>query len=217
MGKGKPKRIGEPGKSPPGDFVINLLVAGDDRNCVLMGGGFIEYCTEQLLRKYFSLQNPDDTIIPKLLDKYFNFSQDNEPFLCNAFRQAALVRLLGLMSDSHFKICNKIRGMRNTCAHHVGNVYLSDRDVDELMGCLTEEEVKEFEYWEGEAASGEIYNWGERHKRSEFTLSRRKLMHVCLTVSSALRWKTKEIDPNLPFDERGLILGGFTPPPKPQD
>jgi hypothetical protein len=139
--------MGERGKSPPGDYVLNLLVTGDDRICVLLGGGFIEHCLEQLLRMYFSVQNPEDNKLPELLNKFFNGTPDNEPFLSGAFRQSALARLLGLISHKHYEICNKIRAMRNTCAHHAGEVYLCETDIDELISKLTDDEVSEFEYW----------------------------------------------------------------------
>lgn len=207
MAKKKAKCMGDRSKSEPGDYIVQLLIQGDDRASVLLGCGFIEHCLEKLLRKHFSLYGNGNPEHAKLVNIVFDGSKENDALLQSNWSMSVLACILGLIPHNCYRACSSIRRMRNTCAHYPGSVKFDPQAIDQLLILLGKDAIESFEYWENITEDGQTYFWGERHKAGEFTLARRKFMHACLEVTLQIRRKTQEIDPDLPDNHSGLILG----------
>lgn len=184
----KPVKMGSRIAEPTA-LILESLAAEDDRGCVLVGCARIEYSLEQLLREYMLDCVPTNTGIEKLQNKVFRGSEEGPGILGSGYARATIAYLLGLIEERTYKLYNFIRWLRQDCAHHPGQVELSDSSIKNLLELFLEDA-----FGKEHLQETENYNiFGLRQKAGEFSLARRQFMTICMTVDCQIQRTLRQV------------------------
>ena len=170
--------------SKPETLIGNALANEHERGCVLVGGAYVEYRLEQLLRVRLAATPGVDG---ELIKTAIGGPDDSQALLFSGWAKASVLHLFGVIDREWYKIYNEIRKLRNHFAHTAGEVRLDDESMENLVGTLGTERLALIQRYISQYTNDrENSMWTGFAPSQEFSSHRLTFMHSCLMLNTEL-------------------------------
>jgi hypothetical protein len=189
---GRAKRNKRRSTPKPDNFIGNALINEHDRGCVLVGGAYIEYRLEELLRlRLDSTPNVD----AELIEIVIGGPDNSQALLYSGWSKAVILHLVGVIDREHFALFNQIRKLRNHFAHTAGQTLLDEEAIGPILEVLTPNAKQRIDGLV-KAIDGGLPNfWTNLTTRTLFSKPRIIFMQACLELNAYIVRKMHDFDP----------------------
>jgi hypothetical protein len=212
MSKNKKRRQGKKKEeqSRPKTPLGSALVAEQDRGCILVGAAYLEHGLYQLLSYHLNSQtqqrpwgdSTDADLIADILS-----ATNPMALLKSGWAKSVIAFLLGLIDRMTYEAYDRIRNIRNECAHHPGEVILDEELLAGLMQVFEAYDKSSYEEIKNTTdnyLAGKESLWSELGGHNRFGAQRIRFMHACILIDARIMFRVMRY--SVP-DIKGYIVG----------